>query len=222
MKLIAAWALVVCVGGASMAHASTSSETSQKLLGWSDDGRTWAVLATDPVEGTATIDILRDGKTVLQVCNSLDEEGSCEAGPKTVAVALEEKRGRRGLERVNIESHRGLKSHKLKRVRGAWRKAFRTSYSLRRTPYGESPGPQGGRCAKGWELSRRSDKRVVAKTKAKSGCLSSNGGYLHPNGKFALIKTTASDVDDPEEGMSDSTEISYSLVKIDSPVPSKP
>ena len=55
---------------------------------------------------------------------------------------------------------------------------------------------------------------VDIKKKAKSGCLTSNGGYLHPNGKYALIKATTYDLDDPEEGMDDSTMVGYSLVEI--------
>ena len=56
----------------SLALASTSYSETEKLLGWSDDGKTWAVLADE--QDSQTIQIKTEGKVVFNVCGS--EESS--------------------------------------------------------------------------------------------------------------------------------------------------
>lgn len=174
----------------SLGFASEASATSEQLLGWSEDGTTWAVLAVDEASGEEELLIMRASGVVFRLCSSEEDpyggESNCTADKKTKVIHTESSDKHSALQRVNIEGNKYLKSYKLKRISGKWRKGFKKKFSLKATDYRASP--MDGKCNHKWLLLRRVDSKEVGKHGIKEGCLSAKGGYLHPNEKFVLVK----------------------------------
>ncbi len=166
----------------SLAHASGAYSETEKLLGWSDDGKTWAVLY-DSQESQAML-IKTEGKVVFNVCdNDKTEYQECDI---TVNYAGSDKHT--AIEQVNVETHKALAKYKLKRVSPAWRKAFKESFELKRGGYAGHPMLD-SKCATKWTLTRKSDKKLIKKNSStKADCLDARGGYMSANGKFLLLK----------------------------------
>lgn len=193
------------------AHASTASATSETLLAWSEDGKTWASLSEDAQEEESLIVIKTEGVVVMTVCNR-EYSDDCANGPKSVAVRREDKGKRSGLQRVNLEKQKGLDQFALKRTKRTWRTGFKKAYELKSGPMGQALFQ--GKCAHGWTLIRKSDNEVIKKVLVKDGCLRAVGGFLSPSGKHLLIKTQGESFDDPEEGADTTEETTYELISL--------
>lgn len=181
--------LLTCLCLPNLAYAAHTFSTEEKLLGWSADGSTWAVLSTSM--GYATIRVMRRGKLVLEVCNQAEPDAqnpdSCVKGRNMVVVNVSPTKKHTGLERINIETHNALKQFKLQAVSASWRTEFKKRFTFRYGPYGLSPFSK--RCAAGWTLTRKADKKAIKRARTKYGCLTARGGYLSSKGKHLLIKT---------------------------------
>jgi hypothetical protein len=196
----------------SIATATEASATTDTFVGWSQDGKTYAVIQ-DSQEGASLL-VIQDGVVVLRICeagesNHSDDE--CKDGKGVKAVSME-------MTRINVKRHKYLKDFALKRVSSKWRKAFRKSFMLR----GKHPGKdwRGEPCQRGWKLLRRGDKNEHASEKKTDGCLVYKGGYLHPNGKYVLVKqvhdTWASE--DEDNGFWSDEETNYKFIALKVPV----
>jgi hypothetical protein len=161
------------------ALASEASASNQQLLGWSDDGTTWAVSTTPEDQGDDELLVYKQGKVVLTLCLQEDEESECQTTKKTKTV-------KREVTKINIETHKYLKQYRLKRVSKSWRTTFKKAYLLKGIHFGKSWN--GKRCGRGWTVNHRATKKVLASHKESTGCARSLGGYVHPNGKTVLVK----------------------------------
>ncbi len=179
------------------AHATSDSFSDQTLVGWSDDGTTFAVLDAGMM-ASATLQVYRRGKLVFEICNAAPpseeaqkagmEQAECQKGRNKLVVRIASRKKLSGLARINVESFKALKRFKLKAVQSAWRVSFKQAYKLKHGPYAEKPYGTGN-CSHGWTLIRRSDNKRIKRVSVASGCRKTKGGYLSTNAKYALIKT---------------------------------
>lgn len=164
------------------AVASDASATTDTLVGWSADGKTHAVIRDSSGDGDSLL-VLQDGVVVLKLCEAEDTDyggdDACKAGKGVKTVPME-------LTRINVKRHKYLEEFALKRVSSKWRKGFRKSFRLKGMHPAKSWNDE--RCHRGWQLLRRGDKNEHASETVKSGCLHYKGGYLHPSGKYVLVK----------------------------------
>jgi hypothetical protein len=167
----------------SSAEASESSGSSDTLVGWSEDGKTYAVRHENLGDDSETLLVLQEGTVILKLCQSSDSpdqygnECKTEKGVKTVPLEME---------RINVKRHKYLKEFKLQRVTFRWRKAFRQYFRLKASHPAKDLNDE--HCNRGWKLLRRGDKTAHASEHMVDGCLSYEGGYLHPTGKYVLVK----------------------------------
>ena len=208
-------AMALCLAGSTESEASEADGATAQLLGWSEDGRSWAVLSSAVTE---SIEVYTDGKLVLTLCTIEDPDdpygSDCSPSKTTKVIDVLDSDRYSGMQRVNIEKHKYLKPFKLKRLKSSMRKGFKTSYSIK--GIGKSKDPEGKRCKLGWSVSAKSDpSSSLHEHKEKSGCVRAKGGFLHPSGKVALIKQLHSGEDsDDDAGYSTFEWESYILVAL--------
>ncbi len=167
----------------SSAEASKASGSSDTLVGWSEDGKTYAVRRVNLGDRAESLLVVQDGTVVLEICRARDRGNSsgnaCTArkGVKTVSVAMD---------RVHVKRHKYLREFKLQRVSSKWSKAFRQSFRIKGThPARDSKDKE---CNQGWNLLRRGDKDAHGSEHMVDGCLYYKRGYLHPSGKYVLVQ----------------------------------
>ena len=199
-QVMVSWFLVAAL--VATGAATTSSESSEVLLGWSTDGERYAVLVTE-MEQQALI-VRERNKTVA----------SFHDGDKGVPAGTEDKAG---VERIDIRTWAPVKQYALERIGQAARTRFKAELEL--VAAGRRLGSAGFdamTCKQAsWTLRRKADKQVIHEVKAKRGeCFRVLGGYLHANGKHALVKLTTTAVRTGEDDTSDSTETSFVLVDL--------
>jgi hypothetical protein len=191
------------------AQASEASGTSEVLLGWSEDGRTYAVEHTGEGQGATALWVYTDGAVVLSLCDPSENEDSdeeCVPGKTTKAISTE-------VQRVDIRKNKHLKKFHLRRVSNKWRKAFNMAFVYKATNPGKSWN--GTRCHRGWVMQERATQSEAATHMVKKGCLDFKGAYLSPSGKHLLVKQnhrTSGGGD--EEGFWTNDEVSYLLVPL--------
>ena len=167
----------------SSAEASEASGSSETLVGWSEDGTTYAVRRANLGDGTESLLVVQDGTVVLELCQASDKGkpsgNACTArkGMKTVS---------REINRINVKRHKYLEEFKFKRDLRKWRKAFGQSFMLRGTHPAKDSKDEN--CNQGWKLLRRGDKIAHGSEHMVDGCLYYKKGYLHPSGKYVVVQ----------------------------------
>lgn len=181
-----------------------------QLVGWSKDGRTWAVLSTGTDE---RIEVYRAGALALTLCTGGEPDSDCRNSSKQKSIDVGGTETLSGMQRVDVEKHKFLVPYHLERLRPSRRRDFKKRYRLEAT--GKRKGPDGKRCAAGWRLVSAADATVLHVHKEKAGCVRARGGYLHRSGRFVLVKHQHSGEDyDEDTGYSTYEFESYVLVAV--------
>lgn len=194
---------VLLVGiSSAISFATESYSTTETLVGWSEDGDTYAVVSAASSMEPAQL-VVRQGTANKQVASWKD-------GDKGVP---EESDKGPGVQRIDVQKWEPLKKYKLKLVDATARAKFKTDYEL------ATIGKQLDRyhCKNGgWTLKRKSDAKVITEIKAKGDhCFAVLGGYVHPSGKRALVKLTELSWTTSKDGDSSSDDTtSFVLVEL--------
>jgi hypothetical protein len=149
--------------------------------------------------------IKKRGKVILTLCKD------CDRSKTQIPVALEDTDKYSAVERINIETHPALKKFKLERVRGAWRKAFKSKYEIKSSKRGSSSS--GNKCWHKWTIRARAGGKELSSREAKH-CLEAKGAYLHPSRSFALVKESSEEWTTDEVGTSSLESVHYRLVEL--------
>lgn len=192
----------------SSAEAAKKSATSDTLVGWSDDGKTFAVIRDRPGSGDSLL-VVQDGVVVLQLCELRRSDEQCKAadGVKTVS---------REITSVSVKRHKYLRDFKLNRVSSKWRKGFTRSFLLRGTHPAKNWKDED--CQQGWKLLRRGDKNAHATESVTTGCLEPKKGYLHPSGKYVLVKQLHNTWANAEDGSWSEDDTTHKFIALKVPV----
>ena len=177
----------------------------EQLVGWSEDGKTWAVIVTgQETHGTprTALVVYRESTSasgapevsvVGSFCSSEQEEDEClgtsvlKLGPGKTITAFQ---------RVDVVATKELAKYRLQPTRPRWQTKFSKDYEVTAaTPWGctlETEEEEGG-CTFSWALSRRRNKKHLAVFRFSDpftgvSSYSFVGGFLHPKGRFALLK----------------------------------
>lgn len=176
MRVFALLALV-----ATPAHATSNHAIEETLVGWSADGKYHAVIESPvfAVRADGTFVVRRDNETVLGFGTSHKGVPSSERG---------------GVTRIDVARFAPLEKYELRPVDGKARERFREQLELTATGVSSPPDQFPHTCSGGgWVLKRRGQaKALVTTTGGAKTCFYVRGGYLHADGKHALVKITES------------------------------
>lgn len=168
-----------------------------ELLGWSTDGKYWGV-RVDDIDRDGSLIVLKgilrlDRDTCAPVCDTVWKVSGLEYAPAG-----------------------GKKVQHLMPVSGAWRKLFAATYEITRKntrlKHKDNPGSSARFC-----LHRRGERGIIWETSLSFGypddlgTVGFAGGYLHPNGKSALLKfhSTSTDVNSPDRDVYHTTRFKF-------------
>ena len=190
------WALALLVVAVANAHASQGSFIKETLVGWSADGKLYAVVR------------FIDGENWLHVRDAeLRSVGTWKDGDKGVPEA--------GVERIDVTKWKPAAKHGLRRVDAAARKRFAQAYELVAT--GRLQKGEQHRCTGGsYSLVRKADRKTVFEHAPKNDyCFAVHGGYLHADGKHVLVKVSETWAKDTPDGHQFGTETTFRLIVVD-------
>lgn len=195
---------VVVTLSSSSAWASTSAGHIERLVGWSADGTTWAVILEEGEVLERSSLVVHDGtgKRVDVYCG--DEQCPASQRPRTKPTATHS-----ALERIDVKTDPKLAAFQLSAVDASWRQAFANAFEITSTTV-IVQHHEG--CASKLAIRARTTNKVFTISSQGCGIL---GGYLHPDGMHALIKFSERfwDFDGARGALVSS--VRYVLVKVD-------
>jgi hypothetical protein len=178
------------------AAATTSYGSTETLVGWSTDGRTWATINEDLNEGSKTLALHEANKTALTLCD--DEHAGCDA-PLGIDA-----------ERVDLAGHPRLRGRGLARLERSWRTGFDLLFELEADKLGDRDSDT---CTKKLRLAPRFP--WATREIEVDHCLAQlAGGYLHPGGGHALIKVREAWIETDDVDTSDYDVARYIWVEL--------
>lgn len=196
---LAAVAVLVVVGGAAPAAEATCGiccDDQAQLVGWSEDGKTWAVIATYDTDDQQLV-----VRTATGILATYGEGGEC--GGDGLPVELEASKKYTAIQRIDVERYEPLRKYALQRVSGTWRKEFKAKLEVVSGPKRKFRDKdvsfayidEGGAECSTWQIRRKGDETPLQvfpqdceMDNTSLGSVSVRGGYLHPSGKYALVK----------------------------------
>jgi hypothetical protein len=192
---------MMAVGGAGATTPYVSTET---LAGWSEDGERFAVIANYQGQDMALV-VRERAKTIATFEAPVPDNGGF--GPQPAAPSKYPEPSK-----IDVEKWEPIKKHGLKKIESAARKRFDTELEVKTAGTRE----EAHRCKNAsWTLLRKGTTKVIHEVKATgNACFIARGGYLHANGKRALVKLTESKYSNPGEGGDTSDDTKFVLVDI--------
>lgn len=166
---------------AAPAHAGVE----ETLVGWSPDGKHYAVVIDDSAQSG------EHRGASLQVRDATD---------KVIVTLPSDADPSRGADRVDVTKLPKLAKYRLARVDDAARARFKDEFFVWAFGGIDPANPQGCRDA-GWKLQRRSSHQTVTLITG-PGCFGARVGYLDASGRRALVRIThsSSSFHEPESG----------------------
>lgn len=178
---------------------------SETLVGWSDDGERYAIVRGIGPAGPSQLE-------VREKPDKPNAEDKVLATFKAGENGVPEDSETAGADRVDVEKFKPLAKYKLKRIDSKSRDRFKADFELaaigtRIDRYNCKNG--------GWTFKRKGGKPIREVKAVEANCFQPLGGYVHANGKRALVKLTETSFSSSEEhGSSSNTETKFVLVEL--------